>query len=78
MVAFGRVSRLWRTMMTIGIRGACCGVRSQANRELRASGMVSQSELLPSTASSSWLVAAAFMLKILPPVLLSISTKQIS
>jgi hypothetical protein len=42
----------------IGIRVAWFGVRSQAKRELRASGMVSQSELLPSPASSTWLLAA--------------------
>jgi hypothetical protein len=45
-------------MMMIGIRVAWFGVRSQAKRELRASGMVSPFELLPSPASSTWLLAA--------------------
>ncbi len=34
----GRVRRLWRMTMMIGIRVAWHGVRSQANREPRASG----------------------------------------
>jgi hypothetical protein len=58
MVGSGRVKRLWKRMMTIGIRVAWFGVRSQAKRELRASGMVSPFELPPSSASSTWLLAA--------------------